>query len=144
MDIFFFFLPRKFCLLLYVLVMSGKEGSERIYGVNRVRSAAELMQSRSGASPRTRGVRNVSPTPHVQPPPTPACEHCSKKYETSCKVVDAYYSLLSSVKSQYLQDTLRHVDENDVWIRALKMLGVPENDYLSRIVSISELTASET
>lgn len=121
--------------------MPGKESSGVSLTNRRLRSGAEPIPMRSGDVPRTRGIRNVSPLPQVKPPPAPACERCVKMYDASCKTVDAYYALLSAVKAQYLQDTLRHVDENDVWIRALKTLGASEKEYLSRTVVVSEISA---
>eukprot|EP00796_Vickermania_ingenoplastis_P010102 gene10102-7069_t len=74
----------------------------------------------------------------------PACEHCCAVYEASSKLVEAYHSLLTSIKFHFLEDTTRHVGEEDIWLRALRRFDIPEESYLGRESPKAQKTTSPT
>lgn len=77
----------------------------------------------------------VSPPPQVKASLKPACERCVNLREASFTAIDAYTAMLQSVKSQFIQDIVNHVNEDDRWIHALRSLGVPEEQYFGRLAA---------
>lgn len=63
-----------------------------------------------------------SPTPHIDPPPLPACEECYQQAMRQQDLIKGYVELLSSVKEEFIITQLAHFNEDDMWIHALEKL----------------------
>lgn len=86
-----------------------------------------------GEGVRIRSVHVGGGQAKVQPPPPqPPCAACLSTLAASQDVIVAYTRLLGNVRDQFIQDVVKHAGEEDVWVRALRGLGVPEASYYAR------------
>lgn len=92
-----------------------------------------------GASSSGIRIRNIrernNPNIHARrsPPARGGCECCLRVFEASTAALEAYRSFLCNAKSQFLNEAVRHAGEEDLWIRTLTRLGVPEGEYSGRV-----------
>lgn len=76
-----------------------------------------------------------SGTPHIKPPPQPACEECQKLEREVSSMIKTYSELLSLVKEDFMMAQLNHEVEEDIWIDTLRKLQTPPPwRYLSQSI----------
>lgn len=64
-------------------------------------------------------------TPHIKPPPQPACDECQKFEKEVSRRIETYSELLSVVKEDFIMAQLNHEVEEDIWIDTLRKLQTP-------------------